>query len=92
MVFQVQQSFQIKDCPTFRLPLMSDEKCLLSLPRLVRALIKAPELCVCMSASERFGREGRAGLLPKVIPGFQRPERFLMELNPWSLDGSRSGG
>lgn len=71
---------------------MSDEKCPLSLPRLVRALIKGPELCVCISASELLGREGRAGFLRKVIPGFQRPGRFLKELNPWSLDASRSGG
>lgn len=66
----------MKCCPTFPLSLMSDEKCPLSLPRLVRALIKAPELCVCTLASDLFGREGRAGFLWKVIPVFQRPERF----------------
>lgn len=71
---------------------MSDEKCPLSLPRLVRGLIKAPELCACVSAPELFGREGRAGFLRKVIPGFQQPERFLKELYSWSLNASSSGG
>lgn len=54
------------------------------MPRLVHALIKAPELCVCKSAAELFGREEQA------IPRFQQHEKLLKDFGVPSA--SRSVG